>query len=65
MEQKYCSRKEAARILGVSTRTIDRWIRDGRIEAFKPYGGKKVLICLDSLLEENLKSPKPKFFNTI
>ena len=57
------SRKFAARLRGVSTRTIDRWIREGRIEAFKAFRGKKVLIYEDSLSEENLKSAKPKFNN--
>jgi hypothetical protein len=47
--------------MSVSTKTIDRWIINGRIEAFKPYFSSRVLIYEDSLTQENLQSPKPKF----
>ncbi len=58
----YLSRYEAANYLKVSTRTIDRLIRDNRINAFKL--GKRVLIYFDSLTEENINAIKPKFQNT-
>lgn len=58
---KYLSRCEAALHLRVSSRTIDRLIRDNRIKAFKL--GKRVLIYFDSLTEENINSVKPKFHN--
>ena len=56
---KYLSRYEAANHLKVSAKTIDRLIRDHRIKAFKL--GKRVLIYLDSLTEENINSVKPRF----
>jgi excisionase family DNA binding protein len=57
------SRKQASEMLSVSTKTIDRWIRSGFIKAFKSTGGSKVLIVADSITQENLQSPKPKFNN--
>ncbi|MFA6274042.1 MAG: helix-turn-helix domain-containing protein [Candidatus Paceibacterota bacterium] len=59
---KFFNRFEAARYLKVSTKTIDRLIRDNRIKAFKL--GKRVLIYSESLTEENINSVKPKFQNT-
>ncbi|TDR25808.1 helix-turn-helix domain-containing protein [Flavobacterium cheniae] len=56
---KYLSRLNASQYLGVSIKTIDRLIRDHRIKAFKL--GKRVLIHLDSLTEENINSVKPRF----
>lgn len=58
---KYLSRYEAATHLRVSSKTIDRLIRDNRINAFKI--GNRVLIHYDSLTEENINSVKPKFQN--
>jgi len=63
MVKKTISRHLAAALLGVSTRSIDRWIREGRINAFKPFGSRRVLIYFDSLTQENLQSPKPIFSN--
>ena len=60
---KFLSRKEAAKYLCISIRQLDRYLSEGRIKAFKPYGGRRVLIYSDSLTEENLKSPIPKFKN--
>ncbi|GFZ87001.1 hypothetical protein GCM10011531_17610 [Aquaticitalea lipolytica] len=59
----YLSRKEASKFLSISIRQVDRYVSEGRIKAFKPYGGRRVLIYADSLTEENLKSPIPKFIN--
>ena len=61
--KKFMSRKEAAKELGVSTRQLDRYIRDGRVRAFKPYNGMRVLVHSDSLTQENLQSPVPVFNN--
>jgi excisionase family DNA binding protein len=63
MKRKIISRIKASEQLSLSTRTIDRYIREGRIEAFKPYGSRRVLIYADSLAQENLQSPKPIFSN--
>lgn len=60
---KYISRKKAASILSVSTKTIDRMLRDGRIRGFKAYGSSRVFINPDSLTESNLQSAKPIFQN--
>lgn len=38
----YCTRREAAQILGVSTLTIWRWLRSGKLSAEKV--GREVLI---------------------
>jgi len=59
----YVSRNHAALKLSVSPKTIDRWIKDGRIKAFKPHGSRRVLIYAYSLTQENLQSPIPKFLN--
>jgi len=61
--RKFLSRKEAAKCMSISIRQLDRYLHDGRIKAFKPYGGKRVLIHSDSITEENLKSPVPNFNN--
>ena len=60
---KFLSRTEAAKHIGVSVRQLDRYSSEGRIRAFKPFGGRRVLIHSDSITEENLKSPVPKFKN--
>ncbi|GGE31524.1 excisionase family DNA-binding protein [Psychroflexus planctonicus] len=59
----YISRKQAAELIGVSTKTIDRMLRDGRINGFKPFGSTRVLIYSSSLKKENLVSPKPIYQN--
>jgi excisionase family DNA binding protein len=48
---EYLKRKEAAMLLRVSERTIDRMIREGRIKGFKPPGGRRVLISRQSINE--------------
>jgi len=65
MERQIISREQAAALLSVSKKTIDRWIRSGRIEAFKAHNSSRVLIYKDSLLEENLKSARPVFENNL
>jgi len=60
---KFLSKKEAAKQLSVSIRQLDRYIKDGRVKAFKPYNGMRVLVYSNSLTEENLKSPVPVFQN--
>lgn len=63
MKRQIISRKKAASLLSVSIKTIDRMIRNNRLEAFKPSGSSRVLIYADTLSQENLQSPKPKFHN--
>ena len=47
-EQVFVSREAAARIITVSTRTIDDAIRSGRLQAYKV--GRRVLIRRDTLI---------------
>lgn len=62
IQPTYLNRSEAASHLRISTRSIDRLIRNNRIRAFKL--GKRVLIYYDSLTEENINAVKPKFLNS-
>ena len=62
---RYISRKQAAKLLSVSTKTIDRMLRDGRIRGFKAYRSSRVFIYEDSLTESNLQSAKPVFQNDL
>lgn len=55
------TRREVALYLKSSIKTVDRLLRDGRISGFKI--GSKVLIYANSVKEENINSPKPKFKN--
>lgn len=65
MKRNIVSRKQAAILLSVSIKTIDRWVRGNRIQAFKPFLSNRVLIYEDSLTEGNLQSIKPNFKNTL
>jgi len=56
-------RKEVAAMLGVSVKTIDRYIISGRIKASKQ--AHIVLIHAESVTKENILSVKPKFKNQI
>ena len=51
LEQKYCSRQEAAEITGVSIKTIDRMIKKGQIKARKLNASKggRVIISIKSI----------------
>lgn len=40
-EQKYLSRGEAARRLGVPPRTIQHWAREGLIPCIRTFGGHR------------------------
>ncbi|WP_339836090.1 helix-turn-helix domain-containing protein [uncultured Flavobacterium sp.] len=53
------TREEASKIKKVSKKTVDRLLRDGRIDGFKI--GRKVLIYPYSFTEENINSIRPKF----
>lgn len=56
-ESEYVSREEASSILGVSVRTIDRYIEDGKLKAVAPVvrsrNKPRVLILRSSV--NNLK----------
>ncbi|PKQ46067.1 hypothetical protein [Confluentibacter flavum] len=63
MERITISRKKCTEQLGLSIRTIDRYLSEGRFEAFKPAYSTRVLIYEDTVTEENLKAIKPKYKN--
>ena len=65
MMNNFISRKEAANRCSVKEKTIDRWVRQGRIKAFKPDRSSRVLIYADTLTQENLQSVEPKFKNKL
>ena len=65
MIRKTVSRKKASELLDVSTRSIDRWLKENRIEGFIHYKSSRILIYLDSLTQENLQSTQPKFNNEL
>lgn len=49
MDRKLISRKQCAELLNLHKRTIDRYLRNNRIEGFKPHGSSRVLIYYDSI----------------
>jgi hypothetical protein len=53
------TKKDTSYFLRCSVKTVDRLLRDGRIEGFK--FGRKVLIYPDTVTEENINAIKPKF----
>lgn len=57
----YLTRKEAAEIIKSSVKTVDRLLKESRIDGFKI--GRKVLIYSSSLTKENINAIKPKFLN--
>jgi len=56
----WVSRKEACTITTLSKRTIDRYIKQGRILA-KKMGESRVVIAKESLTPKYINSVKPKF----
>jgi excisionase family DNA binding protein len=53
------TKKDTASYLRCSIKTVERLIKDGRINGFKI--GRKVLIYPDTVTEENINNIKPKF----
>ena len=53
-----CSTRDAARLLGVSVRTAQLWVEDGRLRAWKTPGGhRRILVeSVERLLDEQLRS---------
>jgi putative resolvase len=43
MEKLY-TLKEAKKLLGVTTKTIQRWDREGRIRVVRTIGGRRILV---------------------
>ena len=63
MNKIFLRRKEVAELLGVSIRTVDRYIFSGLIQASKK--GHMVLVHAESVTIENILSIKPNFQNHI
>ncbi len=53
------TKQDTASYLRSSIKTVDRLLRDGRINGFKI--GRKVLIYPDSVTENNINSIRPNF----
>ena len=53
------TRKEVSNYLKSSIKTVDRLLKDGRINGFKI--GSKVLIYAESITEQNINALKPKY----
>lgn len=53
-----CSTREAARLLGVSVRTAQLWVEDGRLQAWKTPGGHRRILMgsVGRLLEERQRA---------
>lgn len=53
-----CSTREAARLLGVSVRTAQLWVEDGRLRAWKTPGGhRRILVeSVERLLKEQRRA---------
>jgi excisionase family DNA binding protein len=49
MEQEWLSRKDAAKLLGVGPRTIDRWVSAGRLDARQLVPNGTVRISMFSI----------------
>lgn len=43
-ESRFCSTAEAAKRLGVSTKTIQSWVDDGALAAWKTVGGHRRIL---------------------
>lgn len=48
---------EAARLSGVGRRTIQRWLGEGRLTAYKIAGDKKRYVDVDEI--DKLREPQP------
>lgn len=53
-----CSTREAARLLGVSVRTAQLWVEDGRLQAWKTPGGHRRILMesVGRLLDEQQRA---------
>lgn len=48
---KYLSVKQAAEMVGVKETTIRKWIRDGKLKAYKPTGTIRIFIKEFDIIE--------------
>ena len=47
-----CSPREAARQLGVSVRTAQLWVEEGRLQAWKAPGGHRRIPAIENVVRE-------------
>lgn len=60
-EEKYMSRGEAARRLGVSPRAIQEWAKDGRVPHIRTLGGHRRFSERDlEVMQELVKNRRPR-----
>tara|TARA_R100001377_G_C3185377_1_gene108324 strand:+ start:1049 stop:1264 length:216 start_codon:yes stop_codon:yes gene_type:complete len=56
----WVTRRKAAKLTTLTERTIDRYIKNGRVYA-KKLGSQRVIIAKESLSSDIINSPKPLF----
>jgi excisionase family DNA binding protein len=49
VEKKWITVNQAVARVGVTERTLRRWLAEGLLKAYRPAGGRRVLIALDEL----------------
>jgi excisionase family DNA binding protein len=56
-----CSTSEAAKALGISVRTAQLWVENGRLQAWKTPGGHRRILreAVDQLIEQQQMSSRP------
>ena len=60
-ETQYLTRKQVAKIVGVYERTVDRWIKDGKLKAIKFGESKNSMVRIHKTdLERFLQSRRGK-----
>jgi excisionase family DNA binding protein len=57
-----CSTRDASRLLGISVRTAQLWVEEGRLQAWKTPGGhRRILVeSVDRLVNEQRRAGLPK-----
>ena len=59
MEERQLSLSEVARVMGFSERTIRRWVKSGKLKAYKPGRDYRISeAALREFIEESEVSPK-------
>lgn len=62
MEEQHLSLSDVARVMGVSERTVRRWIQAGKLRAYKPGRDYRISeTALREFIEESEVSPKAAF----
>jgi len=58
---EFCSTKDAARLLGVSHRTVQLWVENGTLQAWKTAGGHRriTMVSVNKLVNERHEATAP------